>query len=771
MKGDKVMADKSISSLTQASEFTDASLLVLYQDSETKAMTGGVLRQYVENSAAPSVAAARQAQAQAEAAATSAEQAVAAAISAKSAAEQAESAATGAANLAISKANEAAKSASNANTYASDAFTSSGYAQHAQTAAETAKTAAETSASAAAQSAKDAAAAVPEDYSTLVDTVERMVETGDAIMQTNKVSKRGVQESDGSYIFKSTNSLGVAIFSVDGGATYTADKNLPSPSSYGMLWTTEAVDFTQGYTVDPAIVAGYTQENVGTENPKFTAPDNAKYLYYTVAIADADTVTLRRESIRPAMLPPEVFAGETAALALTWTNRYRYDTVNETFGSTSAAAVTGFVPIPGGCVIRVNQDFASARYGHAVYDANQVIVAGVPSNAYNRTFRVPEDARYIRFTAQAATKDSFRAEVLGRADEALYEAESQNPYRRYGVAPMIKRAGINPHNAFPSVACFKGRTVVLYLNGSTHFPTDGTAQLIAAQRTPDGVWTSTPIDLSSIPYDGEIREGYITAAPDGESLYLVTNTLIAAEGGGYTTNSIIARLDASLTVTDHWLDQTGNVVLCGNTLVTPQGHVIVSAYNYSNRNIVLYRSSAPVTSLTGATFETIPICTDYRTASECCIGYAGSRLLCMIRQEETNAAYGVTDDPEGLTGWTYGLFADSAVIHSPRLLPVCSGTLIPFAGTQRISGELRYPIIGLLDAAGTPAIKCYANIDEDIFDYSGYLDIAQINDLEFDAAYYVENQHSLVRTPGLPSGVYYKRVDMRQYIGQLGYYL
>lgn len=461
--------------------------------------------------------------------------------------------------------------------------------------------------------------------------------------------------------------------------------------------------------------------------------------------------------------------------------------------------VSGFIAVKPGNILVLNWDLNSQTYGHRFYAADQrhAVGSAVPSDAANRSITVPTGAAYIRVTGTTANLDTYRIQQLTPAENSIFQrvdekdsalqaqidslatlpeqVEYANPYKRFAIKGTSESVDGYTHCAFPSICFFGGKEIIAYRAGMSHYtPTDSASWggIALDTRMPDGTYTHVKILKTSdfTGMQGELRDPQLGVSRDGQYLVIAAFTTYTLNGADAHENVLIC-LNAALEVVDYKIDANVSAVYWGNPLFTPNGHIIVTGYGSST--VYLYRSTTAFsTGVSGLTMETAATLVTTNTSSEACAGYYNDYLVVLVRRQAVASCTVRTENLEGTDGWSNPKAISPVInIHAPRLLPYSTGKYLLFSGAVYVNSSNRYPGIGLLDITTSPAtLVCVGNVDPDLpQNYGGYNGIVARGGDEYDIVYYQEGSGDL-HSQG-STGMYYKRVNLRELLPQTAYLL
>ena len=459
------------------------------------------------------------------------------------------------------------------------------------------------------------------------------------------------------------------------------------------------------------------------------------------------------------------------------TSGYAFQTSGYRLVSLAAGAVTDYIAVKPGQTVTLNSHLSSTTYGHVFYDADKTPISAVNANADNLSITVPSDAAYIRCSLLAASLNSTVILVSDHqqtANEAADEALRRTyPYSEREVIKAVADdlGGVGQHVAFPAMCYYAGKMYILARYGYQHLTPTNPAQWGGMRiwtRTMDGKLTKLR-DLTAANFSGlsgELRDSKILPTRDGRYLIL-TGWTTYYSGETPVHDNLIAVLDASANVVSYKVFTGATYMLWGNPLHTPEGRIIVCAYNTSG-TVVLYRTGviSSFADISGISLTSVTLAQDTTyPATEATVGYFNDKLVAMIRRENAAASlYTQTSNLEGGDGWSTPV-AMGIKLNAPVLLPYCAGDKIVFAGAYldhytSDADRLRYACIGLYDPATNTAL--FGNVDEAIDGYSGYCGLVKINDSEYGIVYYLEKAST---------GLYYKKVNIRALIPQMNFWM
>ena len=272
---------------------------------------------------------------------------------------------------------------------------------------------------------------------------------------------------------------------------------------------------------------------------------------------------------------------------------------------------------------------------------------------------------------------------------------------------------------------------------------------------------------------GDARDFHLGVSRDGQYL-IMTGGFTSVVDNARSWDVVIACFDKSLELVDYQLISGSQDYFFGNPIITPSGKLLLSSFNRSLGNTYLYHSNEVFNgTVSGLTFTKVDVLTDATGHSECCLGYYNDILVLLVRYESTNAKCLWTSDPEGVTGWSNGV--DIGIkLNAPILLPHYRGNLLPFVASQLFSGY-RDTVIGYLDIDadnGTVSVVAVGNLDTSLTTaHNGYPCFLARGENIYDVSYYQEDAAGTSSTKRVNTGLYYKRIDVKQILPQMAYYL
>ena len=455
----------------------------------------------------------------------------------------------------------------------------------------------------------------------------------------------------------------------------------------------------------------------------------------------------------------------------------------------SATCLSDYVAVTPGDVVQINISQSSSVFGHGLYNASKTCEDVIPSNDNYLIFTIPDGIAYIRFTLPLASKDEFIARIItpvsNHINNVLKNAilTMADPERRHTIKSKGAALDGFTHCAFPSMCIFAGKEIIAYRASMSHYTPDDPANwggVMLDTRDAEGNWTHLGLlDASSVSFNGELRDPKLSVSRDGKTLFLSCFTTYRKEEAPTVDvhDNVIFALNESLEITGGFVETEAQQVLWGNVLETPEGHLIVAAYEVdSNYGVKLYRSTAPYSGdISQVTFSATTLLDD-GSGQEPTIGYLNDRyLICLIRIPRAGAKLTYTENLEGDSGWTTPKApVGDVILHAPVLLPYWKGEYLPFSGAEYISETgYRKTVMGLIQFDPTnetnPAkwkIKEY--VQPDMIYYSGYCGMTYLGGYEFDLVYYHESS-SGYGVLNAQTDVWYKRVNLRMLAAAMAY--
>lgn len=694
-------------------------------------------------------------------------------------AQEAQASAQGAENSALT----ASQAANTATQQAAGADAAKGAAEAAQQAAEAAQATAAQSAGQAGQAATAAGDHADDaaDSATLAQQAAQAMSDSVAQITTNKndisVLKESFTEEIG-YFAKGTVSNGTRLFSTSdvsvGDTIYYQFTVISDKAGYIELF--DANDTRIGY-----IGKGSSSGGALTYRGSFIVPQDFSY---AVASTTGSYITFDYLSkYRPiSVMSADYEDGTTRAtnlldyISFSSNRAIRASTGESESRPGSGLSVSSYISVTPGQELEL--DFTmleSGTWGHAFSALDFSVIYGVYSTSENKKLIVPENAAYFRVTIHTSERATAKIYASSPAIAELKSTvDANNPFNRKELKSRTTTINGFSHVGFPRLAYFNQQEYMIYRCGKKHLPPTETENWAVAQiDTIDPYGTNKHIKALSYSdftaCSGDARDFSIQASRDGEYLFVT---------GGFThyTNSdvfydcVIAVMDKTNTITDYKTFLESSIYFYGKVLMTPTNHIMFTAYNKSQAESYIYRSTAAFTgTVSDLTFEVVKTIS-VQGISESCIGYCNGKLVLLQRLENlNNAKMTVTENLEGTDGWS-DLADLGLVIESPQVLPYYKGEYLPFAGSCKTGANNRYPVFGYIDMTNK-VVKCSGNIDASLpTALNGYPDFVNVGGENYDVAYYNDNVSSpSTQTIGAMSAMYYKRINTREIVSGASY--
>ena len=450
--------------------------------------------------------------------------------------------------------------------------------------------------------------------------------------------------------------------------------------------------------------------------------------------------------------------------------------------ATSGVYISGYLAVIPKSKITVDFNIGSIKYCTGFYDAKLGYVNGIPSNAENKEFYVPDGAYFVMFTmTSAAIAGNPHAYItLPQTAQTDVSVQSVNFYERHIIhkfGTLFNGSNGYLHVGFPRMCYFAGKTVMVYRTGYQHMPTTNNTLPAVQQmdvRESDGTWkhikSFSASDFTGA--TGDARDWYIQPSRDGQYLLMVGGFSHYVSGTVYY-DCFVAVLNTSLEIVDYQLFLNNDYYFFGNPLVTPDGHIIFTYFKRGATESGIYRSEEVFNGTVSAlTFTRTALNTESSSHSECCLGYFNSKLVLMQRYEDSGAAkLMATSDLEGLTGWSSPMSVQIS-IHSPFLLPYYKGKYLPVVGSRFFTGspQNRQPYLYYIDIdTFTPV--AYGDIDPSLLTaYNGYPTFVPLGGENYAVAYYQESPSGTDASyPSVNTAIYYKWINAREILPQATY--
>lgn len=229
---------------------------------------------------------------------------------------------------------------------------------------------------------------------------------------------------------------------------------------------------------------------------------------------------------------------------------------------------------------------------------------------------------------------------------------------RYLVESSDKaHPGAYRYTSFFGGAQFRGREYYFARNGYEHVynPDKSPASLVFWIREANGQFASKGVFYDQYPLGSDVRDPWATPTPVAGDNQLLLKVSAATAGAAPFTHKlwVMASNLANLWGSPYDINIDPDQFMFGHTLVTPNGNLLITAYNADSNGVNLWRS-------VGNSIATLPSFTKVKVLfapsaakpNEACLAYWGDKLICVSRQSSGNMIFTWTYDLEGLTGWT-----------------------------------------------------------------------------------------------------------------------
>ena len=370
-------------------------------------------------------------------------------------------------------------------------------------------------------------------------------------------------------------------------------------------------------------------------------------------------------------------------------------------------------------------------------------------------------------------------EITEQKNEFLpcrYTERNDNQYKRLAIQKYGEPYIGFEHLAFPRMCFFSGKMVIAYRCAHIHMTTGGASAFQLDTLTLGGelkhVKTITASDFQNV--QGDCRELTLQPSRDGEYLLAVIRFSTLGNNDVYYGDNVIAVLDSDLNILNYKAFYNCNYGVYGNPLITPNGKLIFSSYDYtlttSNVHISEEVFSGNVAELT---FIKNQITTASESGvtqlSEICLGYFNDTLVAVQRIDDPNgkAVLKYTEDLEGGTGWSNAIVFSDKTLHSPALLPYYNGKYLPFTGSLLVRTNVRYPYFGYIDI-DNDTLWDGGVIDYQLLDsVNGYPSFVPLGAEEYAIIYYQDTIAPY--TTNIKTAIYFKVINAREYVNKMAY--
>lgn len=319
------------------------------------------------------------------------------------------------------------------------------------------------------------------------------------------------------------------------------------------------------------------------------------------------------------------------------------------------------------------------------------------------------------------------------------------------------------YTSFGGGVTFAGKELYAQHSASGHVTTTDPATwgvIVLYTRQENGNFTSQVLDLDYATLDGGVRDVNLSVSPNGKYLYLkfFTNAGVVGQYGAY-----LCVYNTSMTLVKRIQMFTGiDKVVWGNTLQSPDGYILTTAYRALNatKALEIYRSTAPVVDdFSSVTFSSVATISNGQYLTEATIAYWNNKLVLFTRVEANNSLYAETSDLNGVVGWS-PLVSASQQLHAPAFPQYITEPYLVVSGSLRFSETLRKIAVMVRDLNGNWSAPSV--LDNDMVAYSGYNSFVK-NRYGYGVMYF----EGAVEASG--TNLYFKDVDIVRYLPQIQY--
>lgn len=321
-----------------------------------------------------------------------------------------------------------------------------------------------------------------------------------------------------------------------------------------------------------------------------------------------------------------------------------------------------------------------------------------------------------------------------------------------------------PYTSFSTGATIQGREIYVSRSATHHSTDPGTiSRTIAYIRNGDGSFDTRilPLDYTQ----GDFRDPNITTDKSGRYLLL---TVTSYDRVTYKSWLYIFDKDLNKLGTEKLI--ANDIFTWGNTLVTPSGKLITTAYvpsentGTNHSGVYLYASSGTVDNIGSFSRVATIIGRDLIDNSETTICYWGNKLVAMSRRDDAttsdNAMVSFTNDLEGLTGWENNEIQFK--VDAPALQPYNDGRKPLIASISYYNDVIKNRKPALTASADLINWTTPIVLNENILEGGGYTSFVR-NRYGYGVMYFDE----AVGQNG--TNLYFQDVDIYTYLPQLLY--
>lgn len=277
--------------------------------------------------------------------------------------------------------------------------------------------------------------------------------------------------------------------------------------------------------------------------------------------------------------------------------------------------------------------------------------------------------------------------TVGKALTLRIENESM-ALDRYLVESSDKpHPGTYSYTSFFGGAQFRGREFYFARNGYEHVynASKDPASLVFWIREANGQFVTKGVFYNGYSAGQDVRDPWATPTPVAGDNQLLLKVSASTAGAAPFTHKlwVLASNLTNVFGSPYDINIGSDQFMFGHTLVTPVGHLLITAYNADSNGVNLWRS-------VGNSIATTPSFTNVKTLfppsaakpNEACLSYWGDKLICVSRQSSGNMIFTWTYDLEGLTGWsapvTLPFYGHAAVVEP--YIPKGEPLIVGFSG-------------------------------------------------------------------------------------------
>jgi hypothetical protein len=305
-----------------------------------------------------------------------------------------------------------------------------------------------------------------------------------------------------------------------------------------------------------------------------------------------------------------------------------------------------------------------------------------------RDYRLPIQFNDVTELVAAAESAAGRAESAAESTGAALQLKVENQsisLDRYLVEPSDKpHAGEYRYTSFFGGAQFRGREFYFARNGYEHvYNADKSpASLVFWIREANGQFATKGVFYDQYPQGSDVRDPWATPTPVAGDNQLLLKVSASTAGAAPFTHKlwVLASNLTNLWGSPYDINIDSDQFMFGHTLVTPTGHLLITAYNADSNGVNLWRGDGNTITVT-PTFTKIKELFPPSAAkpNEACLSYWGDKLICVSRQSSGFMIFTWTYDLEGFTGWsapvTLPFYGHAAVVepYIPKGEPLIIG--------------------------------------------------------------------------------------------------